>query len=70
MSPRVSVLKADQPAIEAVRILSEQPGRPLIVVGPRDEVVGTVTDMDVLEALGHGERFEPRKNTGGGHKPA
>jgi CBS-domain-containing membrane protein len=57
MSPRVTVIRADEPAMAAVRLMSGQ-GIPHLIVVDRDEaVVGIVTPMDVLKALVHGDSF-------------
>jgi acetoin utilization protein AcuB len=51
MSARVLVVRADAPVIEAAELLTREGARQLVVVNEREEVVGIVTSMDVLEAV-------------------
>jgi CBS-domain-containing membrane protein len=58
MSPEVVVMRADEPAFEAVRILAREEAEQILVVDDLDRVVGVVTAMDVLRALVHGDRLD------------
>jgi acetoin utilization protein AcuB len=51
MSARVLVVRSEAPIIEAAELLAREGARQLVVVNERDDVVGSVTSMDVLEAL-------------------
>jgi acetoin utilization protein AcuB len=51
MSARVLVVRSEAPIIEAAELLAREGARQLVVVNERDDVVGIVTSMDVLEAL-------------------
>jgi CBS-domain-containing membrane protein len=57
MSPRLHVAQADEPAISAVKTLSVENVRQIVVVDRDGHVVGIVTPTDVLKALVHGDRF-------------
>ena len=62
MSSRVLIAQADQPAMEAVRLMMREEMEQIVVTNRKDEVVGIVTPMDVMKALVRGEAFqaEPR----------
>jgi CBS-domain-containing membrane protein len=58
MTPALLALRADDPAMDAVKLMVADGIHRVIVVDDSGCLVGIVTPMDVLRALVHGVRFE------------
>lgn len=64
MSSRVLIAQADQPAMEAVRLMMREELQQIVVIDRQDQVVGIVTPMDIMKALVRGEAFQAEPRVG------
>ena len=60
MTPGVVTVKLDTPLTEVVRIMAARDISGVAVLGDGD-IAGTVTDTDILKAVGRGEKLERLK---------
>jgi predicted transcriptional regulator len=58
MTPLVFYLRPGEPAVSAVRLMLYEGVHRLVVVRENGELAGIVTSMDVMKALGRGERVD------------
>jgi CBS-domain-containing membrane protein len=56
MSPHLVVARADEPVMTAVRLMSREHTRQVVVVDDEGAVVGIVTPTDVMRALVYGDQ--------------
>lgn len=64
MSSRVLIAQADQPAMEAVRLMMREELQQIVVIDRQDQVIGIVTPMDIMKALVRGEAFQAEPRVG------
>jgi IMP dehydrogenase len=58
MTPLVIYLRADEPAMSAVRLMLEEGIHRIIVIKEMGKLAGIVTTTDVLKAIEHGHSFQ------------
>lgn len=58
MTPLIIYLRADEPAMAAVRLMLAEGIHRVIVIKEMGKLAGIVTTTDVLKAIHHGESFQ------------